>query len=134
MDAFLDTNILARFIVGDVESQQPAVQKLFHDGNELQLQYCVIPEIFAELNYVLISHYGFSKDQVVGSIREVLDLGFIEVLTKYQLDFDKVCDLHQETNLSFEDCLYLQICLENNIKLLTFDTKLAKVYEDMIKA
>jgi predicted nucleic acid-binding protein len=130
---FLDTNILARFIVGDVESQQPAVQKIFHEGNEKQLEYFIIPEVIIELNYVLNGYYEFSKSEITQVIRELLNLGFLSLLTNYAVDFGKVVDLHQNKNLSLEDCLYLQVCLENKFKLITFDLKLKKVFEELVK-
>jgi predicted nucleic acid-binding protein len=110
---FLDTNIIARFIVGDVENQQPIVQKIFNDANEKQLTYYIIPEVLVELNYVLSSHYELSKSEITETISDLLDLSFMEILTNYSLDFAQVTTLHRDTNLSLEDCLYLQICLEN---------------------
>ncbi len=129
---FLDTNILARFIVGDVESQQPIVQKIFQDGHEQQLAYFIIPEVILELSYVLASHYGFDKKDILEAVQGILGLGFIQMLTNFQLDFEKAIRLYSNTDLSFEDCAYLQICLENKLELLTFDQKLKKEFEKCI--
>jgi predicted nucleic acid-binding protein len=126
---FLDTNIIARFIVGDVENQQPIVQKIFNDANEKQLTYYIIPEVLVELNYVLSSHYELSKSEITETISDLLDLSFMEILTNYSLDFAQVTTLHRDTNLSLEDCLYLQICLENDLTLVTFDTKLQNEFD-----
>jgi len=126
---FLDTNILARFIVGDVENQQAIVQKIFNDGNEQRLKYYVVPEVLVELNYVLTSHYGFEKAEVMEAISNILTLSFIEILTNYKLDFEELIDFHLNKSLSLEDCLYLQICRENNLNLLTFDLKLKKEWD-----
>jgi|LakMenEpi03Aug12_release.lakeMendotaPanAssembly.Ray.scaffolds.fasta_scaffold372483_2 predicted nucleic acid-binding protein len=130
---FLDTNILARFIVGDVENQQSIVQKIFNDGNENKLKYYIVPEVLVELNYVLTSHYGFENGEIMETVSNILNLSFIEILTNYKLDFEKVIDFHLNKNLSLEDCLYLQICLENNLKLLTFDLKLKREWEKIVK-
>jgi predicted nucleic acid-binding protein len=124
---------LLRFVIGDVEAHSEVVNDLFEKTIQAQSKLYIASEVLVEMRYVLSSFYNLDKVEIVEIIRSILRLGFIEVLTKYKLDFDKVCDLHQETNLSFEDCLYLQICLENNITLLTFDTKLAKVYQAMSK-
>jgi len=64
-------------------------------------------------------------------LQEFLSLSFIEILTNYSLDFDAVINLHINKNLSLEDCLYLQVCLENDLRLVTFDKKLKKEFDSI---
>jgi len=126
---FLDTNILLRFLLDDVKEHSVFTQELFHNANENKFKLFIVPEVLVEVRYVLSSFYNFEKKEIVTAINQIIDLSFIEILTNYKLDFGKAIDFHVNKKLSLEDCLYLQICLENNLKLLTFDLKLKKEWE-----
>lgn len=126
---FLDTNILARFLVGDVPKQQTKVVEIFEKGISLQCKYIVLPEVIMELNYVLSVHYGFDKQTIINNLNEVLDIGFITIPEKNSIDFTKVLDFYEQYNISMEDCLYLQYCIENKIDLVTLDQKLFKIWK-----
>lgn len=127
--ALLDTNIIARFLIGDVESQQTEVNLLFRKAVKEEYKLYILPETLIELRYVLSTHYEFSKQEIVEGFQEFLALGVVEILQPKVLDFKKVLETFNKENLSFEDCLYLQVCLQNNLELITFDKILAKVYK-----
>lgn len=126
--AFLDTNILARFLIGDVENQQAKVEEIFKFGTNLDYEYVILPEILLELNYVMSKHYKFEKGKIVESIEDLLDLHFMILQQNYVLDFKNVLDKYSKFNISLEDCLYLEYCKENNLELITFDKKLLNVW------
>jgi len=129
--AFLDTNILARFLIGDVQSQQIEVEKIFERGTNLEYEYSILPEIMLELNYVMSRHYEFEKEQIVDGLKNLLDLHFIKLHETYSVDFKKTLDKYAHFNISLEDCLYLQFCQENNLELITFDKKLQNAWKKM---
>jgi|GEM_PF-1454612 len=124
----LDTNILARFVIGDVPNQQAQVNDIFNKGSDLNLNYYILPEVLIELNYVLSSHYELEKEDIIETFENILDLGFISIFDNRGLDFTKVISTFKNKNISFEDCLYLQTCLQYDLELLTFDEKLQKLF------
>jgi predicted nucleic acid-binding protein len=126
--ALLDTNIIARFLIGDVENQQKEVNSLFNKAVKEEYKLYILPETLIELRYVLSTHYEFSKQEIVEALQEFLDLGIVEMLNLKHLDFNLVLKTFNKENLSFEDSLYLQVCLQNSLELISFDKLLSKVY------
>ncbi len=129
----LDTNIIARFLIGDVESQQAEVNLLFEKAVRQEYKLFILPETLIELKYVLTTHYEFSKQEIVEAFQEFLDLGIVEILQPKQLDFKKVLNTFNKENLSFEDSLYLQVCLQNSLELVSFDKLLVKTYKNYLE-
>jgi predicted nucleic acid-binding protein len=123
---FLDTNILARFLIGDVEDKQKEVRNIFERGIKLEYEYTVLTEVFVELHYVLISQYGLSRQDFVDGYIMITKLPFIKVDQIYSsLDF---LEIYQNYNISLEDSLYLSYCLANDLELISFDKKLINVW------
>jgi predicted nucleic acid-binding protein len=131
--ALLDTNIIARFLIGDVESQQTEVNLLFSKAAKEEYKLYILPETLIELRYVLSTHYQLTKQEIVEGFQEFLDLGIVEILQPKVLDFNKVLETFNNQNLSFEDSLYLQVSLQNNLELITFDKILGKVYKKYLE-
>lgn len=132
-DKFLDTNILIRFVIGDVPDLVEYVDILFEKANVENLIYFVIPEVLVEFRYVLSTHYNFEKADIIETLEGILDLGFIKIFDNKNLDFGEVLQIYKKhSTLSFEDCIYLQTCLQGGLELLTFDQKLEKVFKKSI--
>jgi predicted nucleic-acid-binding protein len=131
MSDFLDTNILLRFMLGDVEEHTSFIKILFTKTAENKEILFITPEVLIELKYVLQAHYELSKKEILEAIQGFIDLGFIEVLTDYHLNFDEVLRTYSDENLSLEDCLFIQICLQNDLNIISFDKKLNNVFNKL---
>ncbi|MEM1312173.1 MAG: PIN domain-containing protein [Patescibacteria group bacterium] len=127
--AFLDTNILARFLVGDVESQQVEVRKIFAKGIDLEYEYILLLEVLIELNYVLTSHYELSKQDFIEAYNMLINLPFITLVTNF--DSSSCIKFYSKLNISLEDSIYLDYCLKNKLELITFDKKLHNAWKKL---
>ena len=128
---FIDTNILVRYLLGDVPSQSEFIIDLFDQTLISQESLFILNEVLVELNYVLLKHYQIDKKIVIEMIKQVLDLGFISLVEKSGIDFDKVLNHYEQFNISIEDCMYLQYSIENNLELITFDKKLVNHWKSL---
>lgn len=116
----LDTNIILRVILGDVEEQCLKIQDLFMRMN---VDYNVADLAVTEAVYVL-QDQGCTREQVVGGLRRFF--GMPRVNANFNL-FDRVFPMYLEhPKLSFNDCcLAVYAELNEAEPLWTFDRKLA---------
>ncbi len=113
----LDTNIILRFILGDVPEQCLKIQDLLMRQN---VMYDV-----ADLVYVMQSTYGLSREKIVDGLQKLL--WFPEINYNRNL-FDQVFPMYLEhPKLSFNDCcLVVYANLNEAEPLWTFDRALVK--------
>lgn len=113
----LDTNVIARYLLGDDEAQFAAAATLI-EGKET----CTAPvTVFLELVWVLES-YDIARTAIVSSLRDFLGLSNIkphqpQVLSKAISSY--------ENGLDFGDALHLALC-EHDRYLASFDDKFVK--------
>jgi predicted nucleic-acid-binding protein len=127
-DKFIDTNILVRLVVGDVAEQVKFVTELFKTSSQNKQTLYILPEVLTELKYVLTSSYKLRKETVVNVLEKIVSMDFIKVADTKNMDLNKVINCFKTENLSFEDCLFLQVCLQNKLELITFDRRLEKSF------
>ena len=118
----LDTNIILRFILGDVPEQCLKIQDLLMRQN---VMYDVADLVITEAVYVMQSTYGLSREKIVDGLQKLL--WFPEINYNRNL-FDQVFPMYLEhPKLSFNDCcLVVYANLNEAEPLWTFDQKLAR--------
>lgn len=117
----LDTNVLLRFIIGDIKSQYESALALLKSSPG---QLTVSDMVFAEIVFVLEKGYGMSRQDIVIAITHIIDLPNINC---NQMLLIKASSYYAHSpSLSFADC-YLAANAELNETepLYTFDKKLA---------
>ncbi|MDO8769020.1 MAG: PIN domain-containing protein [Burkholderiaceae bacterium] len=62
--AALDTNVLVRYLVQDDEQQLIASKQLIQTALQAGEALCIPITVMLELEWVLRSNYGFSKEQI----------------------------------------------------------------------
>jgi predicted nucleic-acid-binding protein len=120
MTRSLDTNILLRWLLGDVQLQASKAAELLRSGEK----FYVADLVFVEMSYVLESVYEMSRGQVIANLRAVMSTAclicnrtMLDLALDYYKDFPK---------LSLADCcLVIYARLNEATPLLTFDKKLA---------
>jgi predicted nucleic-acid-binding protein len=121
MIASVDTNVLVRFALGDIPEQTEAAKQLIiESGNSFE----VADEAIIELEYVLTTHYKFTRPQAAEVIRNILLEPTIEANAAL---FDAVLETYElQPKLSLFDC-YLadRASRRSATPLFTFDRKLA---------
>lgn len=116
-----DTNLLARFFIGDVEEQNKKIIELLQKGEQLYINASVL----TELTWVLMFSYKFTKGELVRAYDSLLDSSafivfdhsvVVNALTKYI-----------NGPAGFNDCLICELYKARGLTTYTFDKKAAKI-------
>lgn len=124
--AALDTNILVRFVVQDDAAQAGFARRLIRQAVSTGERLFVPVSVALELEWVLRSSFGFSKDDV---IRALSDLAAAEGLTfesETALEFSLAH--YMSSSADYSDCVHAALALQaGEAPLWTFDRKASKV-------
>lgn len=117
----LDTNVILRFLLGDIPAQRQAAAELMQSCKG---QLAVADLAVSETLFVLTKHYGIRCGDAVDMIQVLMGMS---VINCNRIMLDRALDDYKaHPALSFEDC-YLAAYAElgNAAPLYTFDKKLA---------
>lgn len=125
---FIDTNYFLRFLLNDVPHQHLTAKNLILKGARNEVDLCTSLVVIFEVVWVLRSYYEKNKENILRSLRKILELSFIKISEREYLE--KSFFLYEKTNLSFEDC-YNLIFAKNFLaeEIATFDRKLIKEFK-----
>ena len=112
---FADANILIRYIINDDEIMAAKADEAVNSGSLF-----VLPEVFAEVIYVLTKVYGIERSDVADSMIELLDFVSTTATEIMKTAFQN----YRETNLDFVDCILAAYAISENQQILSFDKKL----------
>lgn len=112
---FADANILIRYIINDDEIMAAKADEAVNSG-----LLFVLPEVFAEVVYMLTKVYGIERSDVADSMIELLDF----VSTTSTEIMKTAFQNYRETNLDFVDCILAAYAIFDNQQILSFDKKL----------
>ena len=112
---FADANILIRYIINDDEIIAAKADEAVNSGSLF-----VLPEVFAEVVYVLTKVYGIERSDVADSMIELLDFVSTTATEIMKTAFQN----YRETNLDFVDCILAAYAISENQQILSFDKKL----------
>ncbi len=112
---FADANILIRYIINDDEIMAAKADEAVNSGSLF-----VLPEVFAEVVYVLTKVYGIERSDVADSMIELLDFVSTTATEIMKTAFQN----YRETNLDFVDCILAAYAISENQQILSFDKKL----------
>jgi predicted nucleic acid-binding protein len=113
----LDANAILRYLLKDIPQQASIVEKLVVEDNIL-----VLPEVLAEVIYVLTKVYGYAKINVANEI-----LSFLKTIKCDSRLLLNATLLYSQRNLSFVDCILYQYAMQSRYEVFTFDEKLNKI-------
>jgi len=112
---YADANIIVRYIIND-DGEMSAVAEKAINARE----FFILPEVFAEVVYVLTKVYKISRLDVSDSMVELLDF----VSTENDIVMRFAFKYFRETSLDFVDCVLASHCLNGEKEILSFDKKL----------
>lgn len=119
LEGSLDTNIVLRYILGDVESQTKIVDKLIGSGINLRVSDLVI----AEIVYILEAK-GFRRSEVVETLEPLLAQNNLYITRSVVSPALEMYEKH--SSVSFVDAmLVFDTSQSYATPLYTFDKKLA---------
>ena len=126
----LDTNVLVRYLTEDDPEQSPRAVALVEGALEEGERLFVTQIVLCELVWVLDSVYGFSRDEIVSVVRDLLRARqlVIEDLDSAR----KALDLYAAKGGDFADFLIVERCRAAGCgRVASFDGSLGKAEADV---
>ena len=115
----LDANAILRYIIDDVKEQADIVQEILQNEEVL-----ILPEVMAEVIYVMTKYYNYPRDKVSDYI--------IKFLEDSDCDSQNLVDAVKTfggKNFDFVDCLLYEYSKQKDYEIFTFDKDLNKLIE-----
>ncbi len=120
----LDTNVLVRYLVGDVKAQQEKAVFWFQEARSGKRKILVKPIVVAETCFVLEKFYKKTRSEIAESLGVVLCQRWLKVEDRSSLL--GALDFYENKN-HFVDSFLLAWSVKNKAKILTFDLDLLKL-------
>ena len=121
MATLLDTNVVLRYLLEDLQDQADAAADAIASGAEVR------PEIISECVYVLSGPYEVPRELIAEGLSLVLD----EVACPRRSVVLAALGLYKASKLDFPDCLLAAEHDVESIDVLTFDKGLNKLMHRM---
>ena len=112
---YADANIIVRYVIGDDAGMAQKAEEAVNARTVFAL-----PEVFAEVVYVLTKIYGIARTDVADSMLELLDF----VSTTEPVVMQKAFTYYRDSHLDFVDCILAAYRIADGKEILTFDKKL----------
>ena len=123
MSEILDTNVLVRFLVGDVPAQKKRAEHWFAEGEKAKRNIVVSTLVVAETAFVLESFYKKSRREIAEALEIFLSQRWLEIPEREVLL--SALNVYKQKQ-HFVDCYLLSWSQTNHSGILTFDKKLKK--------
>jgi predicted nucleic-acid-binding protein len=112
---YADANIIVRYIINDDETMAAKAEEAINAK-----KLFVIPEVFAEVVYVLTKVYKIDRSAVATAMQELLAY----VSTSVPEIMRNAFTYYNESKLDFVDCILASYKLTDEKEILSFDKKL----------
>ena len=125
--AFIDANIILRFLTKDPPPMAEAALKIFEDAKRGKMSLFIIPITVAEVVWVLESFYEYPKEKIAETMTQFLSC---EGLKVESLDLLlEALNLYCEKNLDFADALLAVFALRKRIPTIySFDQHFNRIH------
>jgi predicted nucleic acid-binding protein len=123
----LDSNVILRFLVGDVPEQYEQASKALVLVQSEKLQAWISLLVFNEIAWILEHYYKLSRADFVPKLRELFSLKGIEFIELKKDVIMQVLGKMEETNFDVTD-IYLSLIADKK-DLVTFDKDFEKLYK-----
>ena len=117
--AVLDANAVLRYVITDNKEQADIVKEVVQNREVL-----ILPEVIAEVVYVLTKFYNYSIDLTVNAI-----LCFLEDAKCDDAVVINAVTTFGESNMDFIDCILCEYSKNPQYEIITFDKKLLRAIE-----
>ena len=119
----LDTNIILRYLVGDVREQYDLAGKLFRQAERGEVALEVLPTIVAEACFVLTSFYKKSTSEVAEAMEGFLSVPWMEA--EHRAALQGMWEWYRNGQ-HFVDSYLLALEKYEGYDVVSFDKKLLK--------
>lgn len=122
----IDTNIILRFLIGDVPTQLEKAKKLFKRVEDKEVIGLMSILVINELLWILEHFYNKERKEFIPQILKLLSLKDIKILEIKKSDLIIILENMEETNLDFTDLYLLHLGKKAGQQIFSFDKKLVK--------
>jgi predicted nucleic-acid-binding protein len=123
---YLDTNIFIRFIARDNEEQYQQIKVFFQKASESKLNLILVPEVLAEITYVLLKFYKLPKDSTLDILLNLIETPYIEFLNDEKEMMIRALRIFSKHNIDMVDAMLLARSEYTSIEVFSFDKDLRK--------
>lgn len=117
MKKLIDANVILRYLLGDHPQMSEEARNVIKDGA------FTLPEVLAEVVYVLKGVYKVERTEIAATLMEFLD----EITIDNQETMCEALALFSETSLDFVDCILIARHRVLGDNVMSFDKKLNKM-------
>lgn len=118
--AFIDANVILRFLTRDPPSMAEASLRIFEEAKHGKMSLLIIPITVAEVVWVLESFYEYPKEKIAETMTQFLSCEGLEVESLDLLL--EALNLYCEKNLDFADAILAITALRKGIpNIYSFD-------------
>jgi len=110
----IDANVILRYLLNDVEEMAKKSEEIIKFGA------WTLPEVIAEVIYVLKSVYKIERDEISNAILEISK----EIEIEHKKTVIETVKIFSKTNLDFVDCILIAYKNIENAEVFSFDKKL----------
>lgn len=121
----LDTNILLRFLLRDIENQYQIAEKLFFKAKSENITLIVPQIVIFEIVFNLDKFYKFDKKTIIEKIKGLLSVGSLEIQDREV--FILAISIFAQSSLDLVDCFIIAKAELLQADIFTFDKNLNKL-------
>lgn len=121
---FLDTNVILRFLLGDVPVQTKKAKECFSQAKRGKVKLILIAEVILEAVYVLEKNYRVPRVKISELLSGLIKSKYLETEKKEVLI--AVLQRFWQTKLDFVDLLLIEQSRSVSVQIFTFDKGLKK--------
>ena len=114
MKILIDANVILRYLLNDVEEMAKKSAEIINAGA------FTLPEVIAEVIYVLKSVYKVERGEIATAILEI----FNEIDVANKKIMVEAVKIFAESSLDFVDCILIAYNKVENVEIFSFDKKL----------
>ena len=125
---YTDANIFLRFILKDNPTQSQKASNYFHKAQMRQIELIFLPEVIAEIEYVLRKQYKETREKVAEVLSALAKPAYITIFNRSAIL--EALNFYKKTGVDFADSILFATAREQNAQVISFDKdfkKLAKV-------
>lgn len=120
----IDTNLILRFLLGDIPLQAKKAKKLFITIEKEKTEGIISLLVINELIWILEHFYQQKRQNYLPHIIQFLSLKKIKILEVKKIFLMKILQEMKGANLDFTDLYLAFLTKEKNYSLRSFDKKL----------
>ncbi|OGM32938.1 hypothetical protein A2803_05080 [Candidatus Woesebacteria bacterium RIFCSPHIGHO2_01_FULL_44_21] len=118
----VDTNILLRFLLRDVEDQYQKASILFKKASEREVRLLIPQIVIFEVEFALKKFYNFEKGNVIDKLESIVSANYLKVEAKEI--FLRSLAIYRVRNISFVDSFLKAYSEAQKAGLMSFDRKI----------